>query len=872
MINQKTVKIITFLIIIIGFGFQNTLLAQNTVRPLIWVSPNDKEAIINKIHSKEWASEYFKEFKQRIEPDVDNYIKNPKSYLSGLPFDLSKSETNKIPPFQYILETDKDADSKRDKFQYYLKTGIDCGIVYYLTGEEKYAKYSASVFYTFMKALLQIKPSIEKTNGGWLYQDNHLREAREIGAQLPILYDFIVPFIKKGGTAYNFESDTQDKIEISEAEKVFKTYIDLALNHGLIDCNWPVLESPSLVGNILALDSSIERDSLLTYYLQKNTPHQDALAKVAKVYKESGGWPESLNYSGGVTGLTTYLMTMLTKIYPSLALGKKYPQIANAITLPYYLTYPNSKQTIQFGDGHREFSRYYGSFEIEYYLAKLSGDKKNLAQFGSLINSGIEHDNYDRAKLGKRSYKPYPYFDEPLQLLWASGDVKGDTKNYPKPTTNGLPFAGISIQRNLSTTRKPEDGLMLFVGGGAFVHGHASGMNIELYGRGYVLGAKAGRSQYRSEIHENYYRLFAGSNTVIVNGASRGEGEWANNAINTVIKEAIEPQYFVSPVSPNNSFSITSFVDNKGDQAEAKQLRTLAIVRTSPSTGYYVDVYKSKSSIPNQYHDYIYHNIGDFLSFLPADKSFRLQSDENRYMANASATWKNNKSFKNPGWHYFKNVETSGSYDKQVDVVFTAKSLGQNGVSMKLFIPAENGREYTKVSAPITDEAPVAYAKKPTPTLDIRKNGEAWDAPFALIYEPYSGIANEGSVKSVKSIKQAGVFKGFIVESEIKNKKIKQIIITQDTDSSVFKDQNLAIKFTGRYAVLTLNQLNKIQSLYIGSGSRFTYNKWEITSEQTSPIALSLEITDDVAHLTSDAKLKISNPENYNIIQVFTKQ
>ncbi|HEX7366594.1 MAG TPA: heparinase II/III family protein, partial [Pelobium sp.] len=474
--------------------------------------------------------------------------------------------------------------------------------------------------------------------------------------------------------------------------------------------------------------------------------------------------------------------------------------------------------------------------------------------------------------LGKRSYGAFPYFSQPLQLLWASGNVQGEIKDYPKPVTNGLPFAGISIQRNLSTTNQPKDGLMLFVGGGAFVHGHASGMNIELYGEGYVLGSKAGRSNYRSEIHENYYRLFAGHNTVIVNGSSKGEGGWANNAINTVKKEAIEPEYFASPVSPNNSFSSTSFVDDKGDQAEATQLRTLGIVRTSPTTGYYVDVYKSKSTLSNQYHDYIYHNIGDFLSFVPADDSFSLHSEENRYMANANAIWNGNRSFKNPGWHYFKNVETSGPYDKQVDVVFTAKSLGENGVSMKLFIPAEEGREYTKVNAPITDEAPKAYAKKQTPTLDIRKNGEAWNSPFAVIYEPYLGTASEGSVKAVKSIKQNGVFKGFIVESTIQNKKIKQIIIIQDEDSSEFEDKALAIKFSGRYAVLTLNQLDKIQSLYVGRGSHFAYNNWEITSEEAHPIALNMEIAAANAVLTSNARITIINPDNYKVIKQKTKQ
>ena len=190
---------------------------------------------------------------------------------------------------------------------------------------------------------------------------------------------------------------------------------------------------------------------------------------------------------------------------------------------------------------------------------------------------------------------------------------------------------------------------------------------------------------------------------------------------------------------------------------------------------------------------------------------------------------------------------------------------------MKLFIPAEEGREYTKVNAPITDEAPKAYAKKQTPTLDIRKNGEAWDAPFAVIYEPYSGTANEGSVKAVKSIKQNGVFKGFVVESIVQSKKIKQIIITQDKDSAVFEDKNLHIKFVGRYAVLTLDKEGKIQSLYIGSGTQFSYNEWGFTAEKGMPVALNLTVTSGEAYLTTDAQVKVNNPINYEVIKQKTK-
>jgi hypothetical protein len=310
---------------------------------------------------------------------------------------------------------------------------------------------------------------------------------------------------------------------------------------------------------------------------------------------------------------------------------------------------------------------------------------------------------------------------------------------------------------------------------------------------------------------------------------------------------------------------MTSFIDDKGDKAEAKQLRTMAIVRTSPTTGYYVDVYKSKSSLPNEYHDYLYHNIGDNLSFVGSGMPIDLHEDTNRYIANADDKWERNKTYKNPGWHYFKDVKTSGVYNQNVDALFTAKSLGTNGVNMRLFIPGADNRDYTKVMAPASTESEEAYQKKPTPTLVIRKTGEAWDTPFAVIYEPFIGNGTEGSIKHVEAIKLNGIFKGFQVESEIDGNQIKQIIITQDSDKDIFEDKVLGIRFVGRYAVLTLNKNDELQSLYIGSGSALSYKDWQLASIRTEPMALNLAISSKQALITANKKLKISHPKNINI-------
>lgn len=114
--------------------------------------------------------------------------------------------------------------------------------------------------------------------------------------------------------------------------------------------------------------------------------------------------------------------------------------------------------------------------------------------------------------------------EEPLQLLWNAPRIAEPGFALTYPRTDALPWTGITLQRNPSTVNNSVYGLMCFVGGAAHVHGRASGMSMELFGLGQVMGAKAGRDTCGSAIHENYYRLFSANNTIIVHGRSRGSG------------------------------------------------------------------------------------------------------------------------------------------------------------------------------------------------------------------------------------------------------------------------------------------------------------------------------------------------------------
>ena len=813
--------------------------AQALERPFIWVTQKDKADILHKIETQPWAKTFYTEFKNRLDHDIALYKKSPKEFLKKLPFDWSKQKQGATPPFKTFENFTDTNHSERYILNKYLQIGIDCGVLYFLNEEKIYAQCALDILHTFNESITQLQPSEKKGNGGWIYPNDHLREARVFGAQVPIIYDFIATYLQAGNQPFDLGKNTYTKFSEEKAQTIFLTYTKLAVEHGHTGSNWSVLESFSLVQNAMALNDPEQREKYLDFYLKKGTDTQDALPDIYKNYQQEGDvYPETSQYSNGVAIFTTRLLLILDKYNPNLKLGKKHYKIPFSLNRWNSLSYPN-KEIIRFGDGKRKLNVPYASYEMAYLLGQQNEVSQLTEKFGPLLSQSIAAGNYNRAKVEKRSDDVTVYYT-PLKLLWFN-----QTKDYPfeksaLPRTDKFPHAGVFLQRNLSPTGNPDDGLMCFVGGAHMVHGHAGGMDMELYGLGEVLGVDHGRGQYRTDLHENYSRLFAAHNTVVVNGASQGEGDWVNLGINSTQLMTMEPMPTEPALSPNHSFSRTSFMDDKGDKAEATQERTMALVRTSSTSGFYVDIFRSKSALPNEYHDYLYHNIGDELNF--KNKDLKLNRDKNRFQANAKGVHINNKKYKNPGWHFFEEVKSSRTYESDVSTTFEIKKLQDKNRYMNLFIPGNKQRTYTKVLAPKTFAAPEPYDELPTPTLIIRQKGEAWTNPFAVIYEPTFDRKSKDGIQTVTKLETDGIFKGFKIISKTKNNTIIYYIINQEKEA-IYKNEALDFYFKGAFAVITQDENKKIQDIYIGEGQTFTHDNISIQSKNDQPISVYIDFT-----------------------------
>lgn len=812
-----------------------------TERPMIWVKPSDRAAILEKIERHAWAGELFAALQARADAAVPDSMDGRRQKLLALPLVWPEDGSSPtIPRFRKkggIQKSDAELRWGYPKGQQHailkaLQDAIDCGVLYFLTNKEKYAVAAADILATCVNALsgtpLRTPLAHGGGNDGWLY-DDHLLEARVFGAQLPIIYDFVHPYLNNGGMVYDLASGELRSFDVDAGQKVFKTYVELALKRGGLGSNWPVLESSSLIQNMMALDDATERARYLPYFVDTDTRYQASLERVYRSFRQPGDvWPESMGYSTHVTTLCIFHMTLVDRIHPELKLGRRFPNIPYSITARYNLQYPNG-DIPPLGDSGRHYGVNYLAYEMALQLAILNENPEQIKQFSGFLASSIAKGNYDRGKLRPRDYGPAAY-QTPLQLLWGMADLGGESATDiapPRPRSNHLPHAGATIQRNISKTDPVRHSLMTVVAGASFIHSHASGMDMELYGQGYVLGTDGGKGTYGTPLHENYHRLFAAHNTVISNGASASKGGWAQLGIDRVTPVVLEPRAGEPGVSPNHSFATTRFSDKHNRVAPAEHQRTVALIRLHDQHGYYLDVFRARADTPKQFHDYVYHNVGDRLEITSGGQPVAMEPDENRYQAPRALPWKRNRTFQHPGWHYFEDVRSSRPSDAAFEATFIADDLGEKPIVMNARVPAGLRTEVTRGKAPPSSSAPGPYTKKPLPTFLLRHHGDAWANPFVVVYESHTG---KPSVKSVERLMADDVFKGVKITAEVNGDSIVQYVLMQEKDDAVYTNPDLGIAFTGRFAVLTLVEGKRLQSMYLGQGRELTYQEHNLAA------------------------------------------
>ena len=852
-------------------GFNSSLIsAQN---PHIIVNQDDRLMVLEKVRQQAWAGKIYQDIYKRVTPYVERHVSDPQWILSrylmnripGKRFTTVYSDegglklvrwegdapcpTVRVSTYLRSPITDKGTsyrkpaieelvpnDTSKVMLLFNPETGqkewvdpqayitdlngdfnelaLDAAIIYWLKGGDQYAKFAADLLDQWAKGVYYQNPIVGPCRTGLL-------DMQTLGDQsyrsIILAYDFVKPFMKLKG------------YDLKWYETVFEKFASTLSFRGFWNNNWYAAESSTLAFAALSLENKEKRDYYLQFILKRDTINgscgQLALPSTVKKWlTPDGHWKEPGGYHNYPVG--NLLLTSLALEKNGYEVFRQFPQLFKASYAMIKYSFPNL--TVGgFGDTGRA-SQSAESLEIgligavKYNQPELP---EMLAGLNQLINNGL----YKREKSGF------------VGLLTFLPDLPTTSTSYHWPRTGNLDFAKYFLQRNGTD---PQTGLMVGIQGATYNHNHCNGMAMELYGLGEVMGIDAGTGpNYEHPLHRNYFSQWAAHNTVVAAGASSSvpfSGSAGAKNIGQIELKAMEPMPDSEAISPNYSFTDTRYFDKS---TNTRQSRTLAIIRTSSVSGYYVDIFRSDNQISN---DYVYHNIGDQVTFY-SDSKEQLQTVKCDYPLTG-------KDY--PGFRFFTEVEKLEGYHGTLNALFTARDKKSNDLFMQVLIPEVKGRTFFTAKSPKTKTAGEVYNGKPLPLFTIRTEREAWSKPFVAVYEPFKGRDNQNVVKVELETPKNG--KDFTI-LKVNNQDLSQQIIFQSiNDSLTFRDKNC--EFSGFYGVVGFKD-QKISSLYLGSGKFITYSGYTLKFEGKSGAA-NMVIKGNVLKVDSNQPVEVSIPKN----------
>jgi len=826
--------------------------AQN--HPRILVNNNDKQIILSKIDKYEWAKKLYNNIVEKIEPIADRHTKQPDWILSryqmyripgkhytdfytdsggaalirmegNAPVPTVRGTTHKRPPldpegFRFRTPELEEYPVNDTLYQMFLQSTapsgkwywtdpqtvvgaingsinticLEASILYWLTNDEKYAKLAADILVQWVEGAYYQNPYNGACRDGFFAVQSLSDLAY---STLPVAYDFLYHYLE------------QNEAPLDKFESVFERLTQTQLERGFWNNNWFAAQSPTYLYSALALSDKTKRDKYLHYFMYEDKINGSCGRLSLKTTCErwltpDGHWKEPGGYHNFPVG--NILKASVAAEKNGYHVFSEFPPLYKASYAMMRYLFPNHK-VMAFGDTGRG-GMDPSHLEIAITMATKYKDPI-LPTLVSTLKSKMK-DGYKREESG--------WFG----LLNNIGELpEVQDAQIELPRTGTLDFAKCFYQRN-GTDEK--NGLMCYLQGATYNHNHCNGIAMELYGQGIVLGDDPGiGGHYDTQIHKDYYALFAAHNTVIANGKSgplspfRGGG--GRKPMGAIELNVMEPLPDQTAVSPYCSFTSVDYLE---PSTNTNQKRTLALIRTSEKTGYYVDIFHSDAKDKNEY---LYHNLGNSVKLFDAEN--------NPVSVFATNELSEHVDGYGPGYKLFKNKQTTKDYGNNVLAQFRLKVENKEDIFMDMHIAGGDGREYFTAMAPKSYTAPSEYKLLPNPVAVIRQNGEAWSNPFIVVYESYSG-ENKNAINKVTSNSEKG-----ISVVNVEGKFGKQTIIQSISKEAWNKEQDY---FEGYFGIISADNDNSISYLYLGSGKKIGSANYAIESKNKQNINANMEI------------------------------
>jgi hypothetical protein len=762
---------------------------KSLVHPHIWVSPSDRQGILDNISNHSWASSLFTQLQQRQSSRLTSHAGNPTAEIALIPA---------IP-------------GDRTQHRTRLDVGVECAMLYYLTEDERYAQIASDILHQYVKLLSVQNVDFEFYTGSF----NHLIPPREHFTRVAMIYDFVQPFIAKSGTTvFDLAANSQVPFNFETSQIAFAVMAANVIELGGNNSNHPVLELPGGLYSVMCMEDDGIREGYFNQLLNgaANSAQPGVNWMLDRFSPEDRLWPESAGYGKFTHALFIQLMNIIDNYKPDLNIVDNNKDLLASIFIYENFLYPNGA-TMAYGDIGRSFTDHAHIFRSILKIADRKGytDLKERAA-STLKKIYAEEGGYNPIIESQRLE-----WNNPLQLLWGVNlEASVSDAGEPLYGTVKATHAGVVMQRNFSGVDDEQNGLMYYTGGGTYVHAHATGLDMELYGAGYVIGPDFGGSSngYGTDIHEQYAVSHAAHNTIIVNGETRrgvpSSGTW-DNIVDPIVLQASEPKVYADPVAENFSFS-TQFLDDNINNVD--QQRTNSIIRTSATSGYYLDVFRSVSNASNNYHDYLFHGLGDVMKIHSEGTPLALTNTPNRYQNDIA------DERKQPGWRWYSGAKTSASTSNAITARFDLQSTNDY---LHVNVPGGIDKEYSSALAPPTQEVSNGYDTKDTQMFIMRKYGEAWNEPFVALYEPSAN--SESTIVFSNLIYYNNKVVGLEVLSNVNGQDIRDVIVVNDTNQETVVLSAFDIEFTGRFAIVRIMPQTSTTaiSMYIGEGQQLKF-------------------------------------------------
>lgn len=723
----------------------------------------------------------------------------------------------------------------------------DAAFLWWLTGKEEYASMAASVFDTYMTGIYYRNVPIDLNNG---HQQTLVGMSsfevihEDIIKSLVPLYDFLYQYL------YNTRSD---KMQIYAS--AFKKWAENIIANGVPHNNWNLMQARYVMDIALILEDNSHyadgkgREYYIDYIINQSSIRQWSLKQLAEYGYDSntGIWAECPGYSSVVIGDYSQFVNLFDRNLGR-DLTKDIPVISKAVSaMPQYL-FPNMMQ-VGFGDTHPSYLRT-DIFKYMIANAQQHGKKDEEEHFTRMLklfdpNAEKQSDGQGKMPVAVTSF----FSDKPLKLNPKTKAGKIDdyvTPSFYAPNVSWL------VQRN---GMDKQNSLMISLNGSDGNHMHANGISMELYGKGYPLAPDAGigLTLYSGLDYLEYYSQFPSHNTVCVDGISSYPVMKSNHAFK--VKNLYPESGVKAPYQPV-SYSEVYF---REPESYSDQTRLNGIINTSDSTGYYVDIFRSKKvEGGDKMHDYFYHNMGQVMILKAADGTdLNLQPTQELAFAGAHLY----------AYSYIYDKK-SAKTDKDIKAEYTINMPDKNDITMNMWMKGETDREVFSALSPMTEgisrikDMPYDIKKQPTLTFVARQKGEAWTRPFVSIFEPVT----KSSPSVISSVEYPKVNSNSNVDSDIAIKVnlksgLNDLILSSDNNEHIYGSGNAETKSS--YCICRTKNDSPVL-VFMGNGTYLKCPGIEIKSDTNADVLVYFE--DGEWKYTSSASVQITiSGKNYNL-------